>query len=447
MQTIKNSFRLIQILFVWLKNIRHPRGIRIRRTLEQLGPVFVKFGQILSTRLDLLPTDISQALTQLQENVPPFPGEQAKQMVEKAYGQPVDQLFKHFSMTPLAAASIAQVHEVTLSNDDVICLKILRPNIVKKIKKDIRLLKQLAWFAKLLSPTLRLLKPTQLVQEFEKIILAECDLKREAANAAQLRRNFDHSPLLYIPKIYWEYTRSNVLAIEKISAIPVNDLEQLKKHKINLKALAERGVEIFFTQVFRDCFFHADMHPGNIFVSKTSPNAPQYCGIDFGIMGTLTPTDQRYLAETFLAFFKRDYRRIAQLQVEYQWAPDGTRLDELESAVRTVCEPMFQKPLGELSFAQTLWTLISVLRTFKIQIKPELLLLAKTLFNVEGLGRQLYPQLDLWETAQPILEQWFKEQYGLSAMLRKLKRQLPMWLEKFPELPKLFEDVLSTMSS
>ena len=432
------SLRTLRFINPFYWRIRHqPRGIRLRDALQELGPIFVKFGQAMSTRRDLLPEDIADALAQLQDAVPPFCTRLAQKMIEQALGQSVASAFSSFNSTPLAAASIAQVHEATLHNGKAVVVKILRPAIHQKIAEDIALMTFLAKLAARHWPESKRLKPVEVVAEFSQTLLDELDLSREAANASQLRRNFAHSDLLYVPEVYWPYVRSNVLVIEKIDGIPVADIEQLKVHDINLKALAERGVEIFFTQVFRDCFFHADMHPGNIFVARINPETPLYLGVDFGIMGSLSTKDQRYLADNLLAFFHRDYRRVAELHVESGWVPKNTRVDLFEADIRTVCEPIFEKPLSEISFGQMLLKLFQTARRFDMEIQPQLVLLQKTLFNVEGLGRQLYPELDLWNTAKPFLEQWLKDQLGPKAFLKKIKQKIPYWLEKMPEIPDL----------
>ena len=422
--------------FYW--HIRHtPRAERIREALQALGPIFVKFGQAMSTRRDLLPEDIADELAKLQDAVPPFCIDLAQKMVEQALVQSVSTAFQSFTSEPLAAASIAQVHTAVLPNGKAVVVKILRPDIHQKIAADIALLTFLARLAERYWQESKRLKPIEVVAEFAQTLTDELDLSREAANASQLRRNFSDSDLLYVPEVYWPYVRPSLLVIERIDGIPVADISQLKAHGINMKALAERGVEIFFTQVFRDCFFHADMHPGNIFVARINPDTPLYLGVDFGIMGSLSPKDQRYLADNLLAFFHRDYRRVAQLHVESGWVPKDTRVDLFEADIRTVCEPIFERPLSEISFGQMLLKLFQTARRFNMEIQPQLVLLQKTLFNVEGLGRQLYPDLDLWNTAKPFLEQWLKDQMGPKAFFKKVKQNIPYWLEKMPELPDL----------
>jgi len=413
-------------------------GERIRRSLEDLGPIFVKFGQILSTRRDLLPSDIVDELAKLQDQVPPFADVVAKQIITRAYGRPPEEVFRHFDTTPFASASIAQVHGATLQDGSEVIVKVVRPGILKTIRRDIRLLYTIAAKVERYWSAGKRLRPVEVVREFEKTILDELDLVREAANASQLRRNFLTSDKLYVPLVHWDYTRRDVLVMERISGIPVANIDDLRAAGINLKELADNGVEIFFTQVFRDRFFHADMHPGNIFVSKEG----QYIAVDFGIMGTLGSTDQRYLAENFLAFFNRDYRRVAQLHIDSGWVAKDTRVDEFEAAIRTVCEPIFDKPLKEISFGHLLLRLFQTARRFNMEVQPQLILLQKTLLNIEGLGRQLYPDLDLWQTAKPFLERWMAEQIGPSAMFSHLKENVPMWAERLPKIPNMLFDVM-----
>lgn len=432
-------FLLYLAPWYWLRGQRAPRGVRIRRALADLGPIFVKFGQILSTRRDLLPDDIAIELAQLQDRVPPFPGEQARRIVEATYGKSVGELFQFFDETPLASASIAQVHAARLHDGREVVVKVLRPNIEPTIRRDLSLMYYLAGLAERYWREGRRLRPREVVQEFEKVIFDELDLVREAANAAQLRRNFDGSTLLYVPDIYWPYARRNVIVMERINGIPVGDIEQLRSVGVDLKRLAEHGVEIFYTQVFKHNFFHADMHPGNIFVSPEG----RYIAVDFGIMGTLTPEDKRYLAENFIAFFNRDYQRVAELHLESGWVPASTRVDEFESAIRTVCEPNFNRPLKDISFGQVLLRLFQTARRFNMEVQPQLVLLQKTLLNIEGLGRQLYPDLDLWTTAKPFLERWMNEQVGTRAFVRRLRENLPIWSETLPELPALMHAYLS----
>jgi len=415
------------------------RGERLRMALEDLGPIFVKFGQILSTRQDLLPPDIGEELSQLQDNVPPFADNLARQIIEKSLEVPIEEVFSVFSESPLASASVAQVHTATLLTGEDVVVKVLRPGIEKIINSDVALLYILAELANKYWDEARRLKPLEVVQEFDYTIHDELDLVREAANGSQLRRNFEGSDQLYVPDVYWDYTRQNVMVMERIYGTPIGKIDQLREKGVDLKLLAERGVEIFFAQVFRDNFFHADMHPGNIFASDDA----KYLAVDFGIMGSVTVADQRYLAENFLAFFQRDYLRVAQLHIESGWVPKHTRVDEFESAIRTVCEPIFEKPLKEISYGNLLLRLFQTARRFDMEVQPQLVLLQKTLLNIEGLGRQLYPDLDLWQTAKPYLEEWYKNRVGPKATFNKLKEHLPIMAEKLPELPEMAYQVLS----
>ena len=414
-----------------------PIGERIRLALEELGPIFVKFGQAISTRRDLLPPDIADELAKLQDAVPPFPAEQAKAIVEDAYGEPVSTVFERFDDAPLAAASIAQVHTARLKAGTEVIVKVLRPGVLGMIERDLAVLRMLAGLAARYWEHGQRLKPLEIVDEYEHTILDELDLMREAANTAQLKRNFQGSDMLYVPEIYWDYCRPEVMVQERIYGTPISNLDALRESGTNFQVLAENGVEIFFTQVFRHNFFHADMHPGNIFVIHTDPERPKYAAVDFGIVGTLSPEDQRYLAENFLAFFDRDYHRIAKLHIDSGWVPAGTRVDQLESAVRTVCDPIFSKPLSEISFAQVLMRLFRVAQRFDVEVQPQMILLHKTLFNIEGLGRQLYPQLDLWKTAHPVLRRWMEEQVGGRAMLRDVRDNLPQLRDALRELPTI----------
>lgn len=432
-------FRFVIYLFPWnwFRRKRKPRALRMREALEDLGPIFIKFGQMLSTRRDLLADDIADELECLQDNVPPFPNKLARQIIEKAYGRSIEDLFKSFEETPLASASVAQVHGAVLNTGEDVVVKVLRPDILPVIKRDISLLFIIAELAAKYSSQLRRLRPVEVVAEYEKTIIDELDLLREAANASQLRRNFEGSNDLYVPEIHWEYARKNVMVMERIHGVPIRDIDTLEAHGTDMKRLAAMGVEIFFTQVFSHNFFHADMHPGNIFVDTEKPDQPKYIAVDFGIMGTLSQTDKRYLAENFLAFFQRDYYKVAKLHVESGWVPSHTRVDEFESAIRSVCEPIFEKPLKEISFGQLLLRLFQTARRFNMEVQPQLVLLQKTLLNIEGLGRQLYPDLDLWKTAKPFLENWMQEQVGVKALLKNLKDDLPYLVEKFPEMPGL----------
>ncbi len=401
--------------------------------------MFVKFGQALSTRRDLLPVDLADELAKLQDRVPPFPSATAIATLELAYGRPLAEVFSSFEEAPLAAASIAQVHVARLKGGEEVVVKILRPGMHELIERDLEVLETLARLAQEYWADARRLRPTEVVQEYRKTILDELDLMREAGNASQLRRNFFGSSLLYVPMVYWDYCRSNVMVMERIHGIIVSRVDELRARGTDIAKLAENGVEIFFTQVFRHNFFHADMHPGNIFVQVEDPKNPRYAAIDFGIVGTLQPRDQHYLAENFLAFFERDYARVASLHVESGWVPKGTRVDELESAVRTVCEPIFNKPLKEISFAQVLLRLFETARRFDMRVQPQLILLQKTLLNIEGLGRELYPELDLWKTAQPILKQWMRERMSPRAVLKRVRAQLPDTIEAVKQLPQLFQ--------
>ena len=423
---------------VWLARRQQPVGLRIRLALEDLGPIFVKFGQALSTRKDLLPEDIANELVKLQDKVPPCSVTEARQLIEAQLGSAIDDVFSEFDNEVLASASVAQVHAATLKTGEDVVVKVLRPDIEQRIRIDIGLLYEVAQLAEKFWPEAKRLRPVEVVAEFEKTILDELDLIREAGNAAKLRRNFEKSDILYIPKIYWPYTRTKVLVMERVYGIPIGDLESMEEAGVDFKVLAERGVEIFFTQVFRDNFFHADMHPGNIFVSPPA----KYTAIDFGIVGTLTISDQRYLAENFLAFFNRDYYRVAEMHVASGWVPSTTRIEEFESAIRTVCEPIFEKPLKEISFGLFLLRLFETARRFDMQVQPQLVLLQKTLLNIEGLGRELYPELDLWQTAKPFLEDWFKERLSPKAKLKKVIDNIPLMAEQLPEMPALAFRVL-----
>ena len=432
-------FRLLPWHWPWLRPQRAARAVRIRRALEDLGPIFVKFGQMLSTRRDLLPPDLADELARLQDRVPPFDGERARAEVERELGRPVAQIFEHFEAVPLASASIAQVHAAQLDGTDII-VKVLRPGIDRLIRRDIELMYALAHLAERYWPESRRLHPVELVAEYESIIFDELDLTREAANASQLRRNFMHSDLLYVPEVFWDHTARRVMTMERIDGIQISDREALLAHGVDLKALAERGVEIFFTQVFDHNFFHADMHPGNIFISRETPATPKYSAVDFGIMGTLSAFDQRYLALNLAAFFNHDYRRVAELHVECGWVPPGTRVADFEAAIRTVCEPIFQRPFAEISYGQLLLRLFQTARRFDMEVQPQLALLQKTLLNVEGLGRDLYPELDLWTTAKPFLDRWVAQQTGLPALARTLRQRLPQVLERLlhdtPDAPE-----------
>jgi ubiquinone biosynthesis protein len=438
-------YRPLRFLFflspdVWFERRRAAdRGERLRLALQELGPIFVKFGQAVSTRRDLLPVDIANELAKLQDRVPPFPGNLAREAIEKAHGRPVTETFSAFDETPLAAASIAQVHAANLRDGTEVVVKVLRPGMHEVIRRDLEVLYALAGLAERYWSESRRLRPLEVVAEYEKTILDELDLMREAANASQLKRNFAGSDLLYVPEIYWDYCRLNVLVMERIHGVPISDMEKLRSVGTDIALLAENGVRIFFTQVFRHNFFHADMHPGNIFVMVSDPGNPRYAAVDFGIVGTLDPRDQNYLAENFLAVFDRDYRRVALLHVESGWVPPDTRVDEMESAIRTVLEPIFDRPLQDISFGHILIRLFEISRRFNMQIQPQLILLQKTLLNVEGLGRDLYPQLDIWKTASPILREWMRERVGLRQVFRNLRTQMPELLEAARALPSLLK--------
>ncbi|MDY6991594.1 MAG: ubiquinone biosynthesis regulatory protein kinase UbiB [Pseudomonadota bacterium] len=427
----------------WLRPQNLTRGERIRLAIEELGPIFVKFGQILSTRRDLLPDDIALELAKLQDKVAPFCGDEAREIIEHAYGCPLYEVFIEFDSIPIAAASIAQVHAARLHDGRRVVVKVVRPGIFNRIRRDIDVLYLFAQLTSRYWSEGKRLRPLEVVAEFEKNIYAELDLMQEAANATQLKRNFQDSELLYIPEVEWDYTQPTVMVMERISGVSISDLLTLQQQQVNLKHLAEIGVEIFFTQVFRDNFFHADMHPGNIFIDIQNPLRPHYIAVDFGIMGTLSQEDQQYLAANFLAFFRRDYRRVAELHLRSEWVPPNTRIEEFEGAIRSVCEPIFDKPLKEISFGMVLLRLFQTARRFNMQVQPQLVLLQKTLLNIEGLGRQLYPDLDLWQTAKPFLERWMDERVGFRAFFQGIRRNLPLWAEKMPELPLLIHEALN----
>jgi len=417
-----------------------PRGERLRRALEELGPVFVKFGQLLSTRPDLIPADICDELDQLQDNVPPFESARFIAIVEQALGQPVDQLFTNFDTAPLASASIAQVHAAVLKDGREVIVKAVRPDIKITIEQDCSLMLSLARLVEKYLADGKRLRPVEVARDYRTTIIDELNLQREAANTAMLRRNFEDSALLYIPEIYWPYTNENVLVMERIYAAPVTDVETLKSAGTDFKVLAERGVEIFFTQVFEHNFFHADMHPGNIFVDATKPHLPKYIAIDCAIVGSLSVEDQYYLARNLLAIFRRDYRQVAELHILAGWVKPDASLNEVESAVRTVCEPIFQRPLKDISCGQLLVSLFQIARRFDAEVQPALILLQKTLLNIEGLGRQLYPDLDLWATAHPFLERWIVQRFEPGQVFKQVKRHVPDWLEQLPHLPQLVVD-------
>jgi len=421
---------------------RASRGERVRLALTELGPIFVKFGQAVSTRRDLLPPDIADELAKLQDRVPPFPGTAARAIIERAYGRSVGDVFAEFDETPIAAASIAQVHAARLKSGKEVVVKVLRPGMRAMIERDLEVLYAIARLAEQYWSEGKRLRPTEVVAEYEKTVLDELDLMREAANAAQLRRNFAASDLLYVPEVHWDYCRTDVMVMERIHGIPISDLPRLRASGADIAKLAENGVRIFFTQVFRHNFFHADMHPGNIFVLVDDPCNPRYAAVDFGIVGTLDPRDQHYLADNFLAVFDRDYRRVATLHVESGWVPADTRVDEMESAVRTVCEPIFDRPLKDISFGHILLRLFEISRRFNMVIQPQLVLLQKTLLNIEGLGRELYPELDIWNTASPILRQWMRERVSGRVVLQSLRVQLPELVEAARSIAPLIKGLV-----
>ena len=418
------------------------RGERLRLALEELGPIFIKFGQAVSTRRDLLPPDIADELAKLQDQVPPFPDAEARAAIEKSLGRPVGEVFGSFETAALAAASIAQVHGATLKDGREVVVKVLRPGMNERIRKDLDVLYALARLALAWVPDATRLRPVEIVAEYDKTIMDELDLMREATNAAQLRRNFAGSPLLYVPEVYFDLCRADVLVMERIHGVQISQIDKLRELKVNFQKLAEHGVEIFFTQMLFHNFFHADMHPGNVFVLTEDPENPRYAAVDFGIIGTLEERDLEYLAGNFLAFFDRDYRRIAELHIESGWVPAGARVAELESAVRTVCEPIFQKPLDQISFGVVLLRLFDVARRFQMTVQPQLVLLQKTLLNIEGLGRDLYPQLDLWKTARPMLKRWYRERMSPRSLIRHARRHLPEVVESIRATPPLLRRLI-----
>jgi len=440
--------------FRWLRRLisvgrswQQPRGVRLRLAMERLGPIFVKFGQVLSTRRDLVPGDIVEELARLQDDVPPFPAETSRALVEKAFGRRIEELFGSFEAEPVASASIAQVHFATLKDGREVAVKVLRPGMLDVIEDDLALLRTIAGWVERLSADGRRLKPREVVAEFDTYLHDELDLVREAANAAQLRRNMDGLNLVMVPVMMWDLCTSEVIVMERMSGVPISQVQRLRDAGVDIPKLARDGVTIFFTQVFRDGFFHADMHPGNIQVSLAPATFGRYIALDFGIIGTLTEVDKEYLAQNFIAFFQRDYKRVAELHIESGWVPAGTRVDELESAVRAVCEPHFDRPLKDISLGQVLMRLFQTSRRFNVEIQPQLVLLQKTLLNVEGLGRQLDPELDLWATAKPFLERWMNEQVGWRALVHQLKKEAPRYAQLFPELPRLLHDALKRQAS
>jgi ubiquinone biosynthesis protein len=444
-------FRPIRFVFYllpwnWFRRVQGPRAERLRQVLEELGPIYVKFGQIMSTRRDLLPEDIAEEFARLQDRVPPFPGSVARSIIEKAYEKDLDDVFLEFDETPLASASVAQVHAAKLKDGRDFIVKVIRPDIETIIRRDLELMYFLANKADTYYSKGRSLRVRGVVKEFERTLLAELDLMREAASASQLRRNFIDEEQYYVPEINWDLTRRNVLVMERISGISVWDIDGLKEANIDLKWLAEYGVEIFFTQVFRDSFFHADMHPGNIFVEwPDADKLPRVNVVDFGIMSSLTEFDQRYLAENFLAFLNRDYQRVAKLHIESGWVPAGTRMDEFESSIRTVCEPLLDRPMKEISCGDILLRLFKTARSFNMEIMPQLVLLQKTIVNIEGIGRQLYPDLDLWKTARPQLERWMNDRIGVRGVIKGMKENIPLWLDRLPDIPNKAIDVIENL--
>jgi len=419
-----------------------PRGARLRMGLERLGPIFVKFGQVLSTRRDLVPTDIADELARLQDRVPPFPAAQARALVEKAFARPIDEVFARFDAEPVASASIAQVHFAQLRDGREVAVKVLRPGMLEVIEDDLTLLRTLARWVERLSADGKRLKPREVVAEFDNYLHDELDLVREAANAAQLRRNIDGLKLVMVPEMVWELCTPGVMVMERMDGVPISQVQRLREAGVDIKKLARDGVTIFFTQVFRDGFFHADMHPGNIQVSLAPATFGRYIALDFGIVGTLTEFDKEYLAQNFIAFFRRDYKRVAELHVESGWVPPATRVDELEGAIRAVCEPQFDRPLKDISLGQVLLRLFQTSRRFNVEIQPQLVLLQKTLLNVEGLGRDLDPDLDLWHTAKPFLERWMHDQIGWRGLVARLKNEAPRYVQLLPELPRLLHQAL-----
>ena len=419
-----------------------PRGVRLRMALEKLGPIFVKFGQVLSTRRDLIPPDLADELAQLQDNVPPFSAALARQLIEKAYGRSVEQVFASFESEPVASASIAQVHFATLKDGREVAVKVLRPNMLSVIDDDLSLMRTIAVWVERLSADGKRLKPREVVAEFDNHLHDELDLVREAANAAQLRRNMQGLNLVMVPEMHWELCTQTVLVMERMDGVPISQTQRLQDAGIDIPKLARDGVTIFFTQVFRDGFFHADMHPGNIQVSLAPATFGRYIALDFGIVGTLTECDKEYLAQNFIAFFRRDYKRVAELHIESGWVPANTRVNELEGAIRAVCEPHFDRPLKDISLGQVLLRLFQTSRRFNVEIQPQLVLLQKTLLNIEGLGRQLDPELDLWSTAKPFLERWMNDQIGWRGLVARLKNEAPRYVQLLPELPRLVHQAL-----
>lgn len=437
-------FRLLSYCnpFYWTIGRKLTRGERVRRALEDLGPIFVKAGQILSTRRDLLPDDVACELAKLQDRVPPFPGKIAKSIVEQSLNTKLEDVFSEFDLQALASASIAQVHAAKRLNGESVVVKVLRPKIERIIEGDVDLLMTFARIAERYSSQARRFKPRQLVKEIAQTLHDELDLMREGANASQLKRNFASSPLLYVPTIYWDLCRENILVMERVYGIPIHNIEQLRQSHVNMKKLAERGIEIFFTQIFRDSFFHADVHPGNIFINVKDPENPTFIVVDFGIVGSLSHSDQRYIAENMLAFFKRDYQRVAELHISSGWLPPDTRIDQFEGAIRSVSEPVLERPLREISFGQLLLRLFQVARRFEINIQPQLILLQKTLLGIEAICRQLAPDMDIWSTAYPHIKKWLRVQVGTRGFLKRVRENLPLWSEQLPAIPSLVFEIL-----
>ncbi|MEO8807187.1 MAG: ubiquinone biosynthesis regulatory protein kinase UbiB [Burkholderiaceae bacterium] len=419
-----------------------PRGERLRLGLERLGPIFVKFGQVLSTRRDLLPEDLADELAKLQDRVPPFPAALARALIEKALGQPIEAVFEQFDAEPVASASIAQVHFAVLKGGREVAVKVLRPGMLAAIDDDLSLMRTLAVWVERFSADGKRLKPREVVAEFDNYLHDELDLVREAANAAQLRRNMQGIDLIMVPEMVWDLCTQSVIVMERMKGLPISQVDRLRQAGVDIPKLARDGVTIFFTQVFRDGFFHADMHPGNIQVSVAPDTFGRYIALDFGIVGTLTEVDKEYLAQNFIAFFQRDYKRVAELHLESGWVPAGTRVDELEGAIRAVCEPHFDRPLKDISLGQVLLRLFQTSRRFNVEIQPQLVLLQKTLLNVEGLGRQLDPELDLWNTAKPFLERWMHQQVGWEGLVERLKTEAPRYVQLLPDLPRLIHQAL-----
>jgi ubiquinone biosynthesis protein len=436
------ALRLLRRLLSVGRDLSSPRGQRLREALERLGPIFVKFGQVLSTRRDLMPPDIADELARLQDRVPPFPSAVSVATIERAFGRPLDEVFVRFDHQPVASASIAQVHFAQLHDGREVAVKVLRPGMLPVIEKDLGLMRLMAGWVERLSADGKRLKPREVVAEFDKYLHDELDLVREASNAAQLRRNMHDLHLVLIPEMHWEWCRPEVLVMERMNGVPISQVERLRQAGVDIPKLARDGVTIFFTQVFRDGFFHADMHPGNIQVSLAPDTFGRYISLDFGIVGTLTQFDKEYLAQNFTAFFRRDYKRVAELHIESGWVPSGTRVDELEAAIRAVCEPYFDRPLKEISLGMVLMRLFQTSRRFHVEIQPQLVLLQKTLLNIEGLGRELDPDLDLWSTAKPFLEKWMVEQVGPRKFWEQLKAEAPHYAKLLPALPRLLHDYL-----